>query len=191
MCLMRANPLQGSLEGLGLESRDFFGPCSTLLEMPSDFCSCIVIFHVPHSIFPSYTSIFFSPTYESVVFRSLNKKIFRIIFLYLYRIYLEIFQQCGRKFSALRKISENSGSESENSRPPPPHSRLSDFFRHFSDFSTPMMEFSDVMSENDIMGGKNKMKLGYLSIDVSQRHFLFVLDLKENCTCNLYIFSSL
>ena len=71
----------------------------------------IVYFHPIHR--------FFFPTYESVVFRSLNRKIFRIIFLYLYRIYLEIFQQCGRKFSALGKISENSGSESENSRPPP------------------------------------------------------------------------
>jgi len=36
---------------------------------------------------------------------------------------------------------------------------FSDFFRHFpafSDFSAPMMEFSDVVSENAIMGGKTK-----------------------------------
>jgi len=97
----------------------------------------IVYFHPIHQ--------FFFPTYESVVFRSLNRKIFRIIFLYLYRIYLEIFQQCGRKFSALGKISENSGSESENSRPPP-HTAgfptfsdifptFPDIFRHFPTFS--------------------------------------------------------
>ena len=32
MFLMRANPLQGSLEGLGRESRDFFGPCNSWSE---------------------------------------------------------------------------------------------------------------------------------------------------------------
>ena len=37
MCLMGANPLQGPLEGLGHESRDFFGPKKVKTFMAQPF----------------------------------------------------------------------------------------------------------------------------------------------------------